>query len=154
MHCGAEYADAQHSKGNQLRTDANFKWRRETKTDTGGKWDRRSSVTSALLSGFQYLHGPLREGDKKITRHKTKINNECRRQCEMSTDLCFSFFANFSYWLITLYLLKPSGHYMYRTVVTICTTRFNIQQFYVLPTQCICVFCVDIGTNRYYFPIH
>jgi hypothetical protein len=32
-------------------------------------------------------------------------------------------------------------HYMYRTVVAICTTRFNIQQFYVLPTQCIYVLC-------------
>ena len=28
---------------------------------------------------------------------------------------------------------KPSGHYMYR--------QFNIQQFYVLPTQCIYVLC-------------
>ena len=38
-------------------------------------------------------------------------------------------------------------------VVTICTTRFNIQQFYVLPTQCIYVFCVDLRTNSDYFPI-
>ena len=29
-----------------------------------------------------------------------------------------------------------SGHYMYQ--------QFNIQQFYVLPTQCIYVFCVDL----------
>jgi len=35
--------------------------------------------------------------------------------------------------------LQPSGHYMYH--------QFNIQQFYVLPTQCICVFCVDLRTN-------
>ena len=35
--------------------------------------------------------------------------------------------------------LQPSGHYMYR--------QFNIQQFYVLPTHCICVFCVDLRTN-------
>jgi len=41
--------------------------------------------------------------------------------------------------------LKPSGHYMYR--------QFNIQQFYVLPTQCIYVFCVDLRTNSDYFPI-
>jgi len=34
--------------------------------------------------------------------------------------------------------LKPSGHYMYR--------QFSIQQFYVLPTQCIYVFCVDLRT--------
>ena len=49
--------------------------------------------------------------------------------------------------------LKPSGHYMYRTVVTICITRFNINKFYVLPTQCIYVFCVDLRTNSDYFPI-
>ena len=38
-----------------------------------------------------------------------------------------------------------SGYYMYR--------QFNIQQFYVLPTQCIYVFCVDLRTNSDYFPI-
>ena len=38
-----------------------------------------------------------------------------------------------------------SGHYMYR--------QFNILQFYVLPTQCIYVFCVDLRTNSDYFPI-
>ena len=41
--------------------------------------------------------------------------------------------------------LKPSGHYMYH--------QFNIQQFYVLPTQCIYVFCLDLTTNGDYFPI-
>ena len=30
--------------------------------------------------------------------------------------------------------------------------QFNIQQFYVLPTQCIYVFCVDLRTYSYYFP--
>ena len=42
----------------------------------------------------------------------------------------------------------------YYTIDTICTTRFNIQQFYVLPTQCIYVFCVDLRTNSDYFPVH
>jgi len=41
--------------------------------------------------------------------------------------------------------LKPSGHYMYH--------HFNVQQFYVLPTQCIYVFCVDLRTNSDYFHI-
>jgi len=41
--------------------------------------------------------------------------------------------------------LKPSGHYMYR--------QFNIQQFYVLPTQCTYVFCIDLRTRSDYFPI-
>ena len=31
--------------------------------------------------------------------------------------------------------------------------QFNIQQFYVLSTQCIYVFCVDLRTNSDYFPI-
>jgi len=31
--------------------------------------------------------------------------------------------------------------------------QFNIQQFYVLPTQCIYVFCVDLRTNSDYLPI-
>jgi hypothetical protein len=42
-------------------------------------------------------------------------------------------------------LLKLSGHYMYH--------QFNIQQFYVLPTHCIYVFCVDLRTNSDYFHI-
>ena len=31
--------------------------------------------------------------------------------------------------------------------------QFNIQQFYVLPTQCVYMFCVDLRTNSHYFPI-
>jgi len=41
--------------------------------------------------------------------------------------------------------LQPSGSYMYR--------QSNIQQFYVLPTQRIYVFCVDLRTNSDYFTI-
>ena len=92
-----------------------------------------------------------------------------------------------------------SGHYIYRTVVTICTTSFTFNNstfcpqsafmcfvwiweqtaiislystdwlffinetkcvyfavrstFYVLPTQCVHVFCVDLGTNSDYFTV-
>jgi len=38
-------------------------------------------------------------------------------------------------------------------MVTIYTTRFNVLQFYVLSTQSIYVFYVDLRTNSYYFPI-
>jgi len=31
--------------------------------------------------------------------------------------------------------------------------RTGYIQFYVLPTQCICVFCMDLRTNSDYFPI-
>ena len=40
---------------------------------------------------------------------------------------------------------EPSDYYMYR--------QFNIQQFYVLPTQCVYLFCMDLRTNSSYFPI-
>jgi len=40
-----------------------------------------------------------------------------------------------------------------RSEITICDAMFNIQQFYVLLTQCIYVFCVDLRTNSDYLPI-
>jgi len=39
---------------------------------------------------------------------------------------------------------KPNGHYMYR--------QFNIQQFYVLPTQCIYVFLCGSENKQWLFP--
>jgi len=41
--------------------------------------------------------------------------------------------------------LQPDDYCVYR--------QFNIQQFHVLPTQFIYVFCVDLRTNSDYFPI-
>jgi hypothetical protein len=41
--------------------------------------------------------------------------------------------------------LKPSGQYIYH--------QLNIQQLYILPTQCIYVFCVVLRTTSDYFPI-
>jgi len=40
---------------------------------------------------------------------------------------------------------EPSGYYMYHC--------FDNQQFYILSTQCIYVFFVDLRTNSVYFPI-
>ena len=54
---------------------------------------------------------------------------------------------------------KPYFHFcvydltLKSSVVTICTTRFNVKQFCILPTQCIDAFCTDSGTNSDYFPI-
>jgi hypothetical protein len=39
----------------------------------------------------------------------------------------------------------------YSPVVTLCTTSFKIHEFYVLPTQCVYVFCMDLRTNSDYF---
>ena len=46
---------------------------------------------------------------------------------------------------VVLNPLKHSGYYMYH--------QFNTQQSYVLPTQCVYVFCVDLKTNGDYFRI-
>jgi len=47
--------------------------------------------------------------------------------------------------LLKINPVKPSGHYMYH--------QFNIHKSYVLPTQCIYVFCMDLKTNSDYFHI-
>jgi hypothetical protein len=49
--------------------------------------------------------------------------------------------------------LVESVFNVYSPVVTVRTARFNNKQFYVLPTQCVYVFCVDLRTNSDYFPI-
>ena len=75
---------------------------------------------------------------------------------------CISSVTVLDFSVFFLHPVQPSGHYMYRTVVTIRTVphsghyiyhQINIQQFYVLPTQCIYVFCVDLRTNSDNFPI-
>jgi len=48
-------------------------------------------------------------------------------------------------WNWNVHRCTGSGQYVYR--------EFNTQQLYVLPTQCIYVFCVDLRTNSHYFPI-
>ena len=45
-----------------------------------------------------------------------------------------------------------SGHYMYRTVVTICTASLTFSNSTFCPTRCIYVFCVDLRTISHYFP--
>ena len=37
--------------------------------------------------------------------------------------------------------------------IQVCTARFKTYKSYILPTQCIYVFCVDLRTNSDYFPI-
>ena len=77
--------------------------------------------------------------------------------CEVRTELLYRFVyfslqivrskieTNVCIYEFNLDPSKPSGHYIYR--------QFSIQQFYVLLTQCVYVFCVDLRTNSYYFPI-
>jgi len=39
-------------------------------------------------------------------------------------------------------------------VVTLSTIRFIIHKSFILPTQCIYVFCVDLRTNSDFFPLY
>jgi hypothetical protein len=55
---------------------------------------------------------------------------DCQNQLPLRTQEKTATFPN---------RLRPSGYYMYR--------QYNIQQFYLLPTQCIDVFCVYLRTN-------
>ena len=53
---------------------------------------------------------------------------------------------------VSFLVVTPAlGRTLHTPVVTICTARYNIQQSYVLPTQCICVFCMVLRTNSHYF---
>ena len=65
-----------------------------------------------------------------------------RPECGANLSTSFGFVAKIE----SCNTPTPIGHCMYH--------RFNIQQFYVLSTQCIYVFCVDLRTNSDYFPIH
>jgi hypothetical protein len=59
----------------------------------------------------------------------------------------FLYFVNLQQ---TDYNIFKAGYFtFYKLVVTI----YKIQQFYVLPTQGIYVFCVNLRTNSDYFPI-
>jgi hypothetical protein len=56
---------------------------------------------------------------------------------------------------------NPKTNYAERTVIriiyllpTLCAARFNVHKFYVLPTQCVCVFCMDLRTNSDYWHLY
>jgi len=55
-------------------------------------------------------------------------------------------------WVLTPSTLR-NKHVVKDPLDTLLTTNINIQQFNVLPTECIYVFCVDLRTNSDYFPI-
>ena len=100
-------------------------------------------VTAILLCGAVSLSSKTAEESASFV-----VKNKIRRRQKvmpkgqnLSANLKQRFFFIFS-----LLIVQSS-------VVTLFTIRFNIQQFYVLPTQCIYVFCVDLRTNSDYFPI-
>ena len=76
------------------------------------------------------------------------INSVCVCVCvarQVTACRCIYIVCIYTVMCLNVNPLQSVGHYMYR--------QFYIQQFYVLPTQCIYVFCVDLRTNSDYFPI-
>ena len=57
---------------------------------------------------------------------REKLLGIYERKCEITVEMNFN-------------LLKPTGYVMYQ--------QFNIQQLYVLPTQCIYVICIYLTKN-------
>jgi len=61
---------------------------------------------------------------------------------QVKSDLCVSFLSmhcqGWTRWLVSAFpLLVNKSNRLKVPVVTLCTAKFNIQIFYVLPTQCI-----------------
>ena len=116
----------------------------------------------------------------QICKYQQTVPSHCLRQGDRATGpSCFSAAAQIAcnyivyfrqiFGLLNLTLCKASlvtictaqwslyvphsGHYMYRTVVTICTASLTYTNSTFCPTHCIYVFCVDLRTNSHYFPI-
>jgi len=117
-----------------------------------GSENKQRSFPYTTLTGFYNrdltLYSPV------VTICTTSLTFNNSTFCPHSVFMCLCGSQNkqrlFPYTALTGFYkrfnpLQPSGYYMYH--------QFNIQQFYVLPTQCICVFCVDLRTNSDYFPI-
>jgi hypothetical protein len=106
---------------------------------------RAEIIVLATASRFDLRHqashpvgiiGPL-SAVKRIEQTNNPSIPQCR---DALLFLCTSQIA----WFLTS-SLKHSGYYTYR--------QFDIQQLYVLPTQCIYVFSTDLRTESDYFPI-
>jgi hypothetical protein len=86
-------------------------------------------------------HSELTLHSKNITNISIKISLCLTRNTSANTN---TFFCS---------RLPLSSDYLPSLVITLFTTSVNIKQFYVLPTECIYVFCMDLRTNSDRFSI-
>jgi hypothetical protein len=99
-------------------------------------------VTAILLCGAVSLSSKTAEESASfVVKNKIRLRQKVMPKGQnLSANLKQRFF------IFSLLIVQSS-------VVTLFTIRFNIQQFYVLPTQFIYVFCVDLRTNSDYFTV-
>ena len=130
--------------------------RRVTAVDTTGNIILRITFLLTKSINRQIKANVLRISELQNTSKSCALR--CRQQHEerrlhyailtvycCSTDRLASYTEQKLHLRMSFHHINLSGHYMYH--------QFNIQQFYVLPTHCIYVFCVDLRTNSHYFPI-
>jgi hypothetical protein len=99
-----------------------------------------------LDTKIMQLHGIRKEAGYRIALYRMVFTNHAKRYKNASchsdcTQIGRLIFISYSY--LTFESLR----------LILYTNRFNVQKFYVLPTRCIYVLCVDLRTNSDYFPI-
>jgi hypothetical protein len=119
-----------------------------------GLYETSATVCQSYRTAVRFSHPPRRRHIATFCVAVSLVRSQMRHLCRCAV---MRFVSGLSVWVSNEQFgavnegerkpLNPSGHYMYR--------QFNIQQFYILPTQCIYtyVFCVDLRTDSDYFPI-
>jgi len=112
---------------------------------------KASLPNSFMFWGFSPLHGhSLLKDGRNSSSHTLRVGAALKERVQpivpatawlWVTQMCAAETSKHTW----IYHVNPSSYYIY--------SQFNIHKFYVLPTQCICVFRVDLRTNSDYFPI-
>ena len=118
-------------------------------------------IESALCSERDREVGNTGQGSQQSIGRLATLDNTTTG-CGTSMQPHLKPHIKFSYQTVLVFLsiyhLQTAGtnvllHFEAQRSLYTYICQFNIQQFYVLPTQCIYVFCVDLRTNSDYFPI-
>jgi hypothetical protein len=106
-----------------------------------------SKCFHSLFCEINFLLPACRPNFIQVARTTWKVD---RARYKLFKRVCLYCFSFTTYWWSknAAWGIKFPAILSLSLVVTIFTTRLNIQQFYVLPTQCIYVFCVSLRTNR------
>ena len=92
------------------------------------------SILDNLLANMIYVMSS--NLDTKTGHHATSFRDLPRNSGAVPQMCHYRLPPNYP---VVINPLNPNGHYMYHQV--------NIKTLYVLPMQCICVFCTDLRTN-------
>jgi len=110
------------------------------------------AISNFVTYLFTLHHSTMKRNDSlQLTWHRKNTNNRSLKQSlslflsntHKTTQIRSSLVYTYTLFLMTAYR---------SLVVTLYITRFNTTKFYVLPTQCIYLLCMDLGTNSDFFP--